>query len=208
MRSGVVERIPLVHLGQEERHRREHQHRKEQHALLRQPLPGKANRQAAENQRRKPQRHGHRAEHLIEHVAVHRLKRQQLIQARRVDRHEVVLPRLLDVAGEHVVKRLAAPERRDHHDHIHGRDGQQMAQLDLPAQPQRQKRRQEEHRLQLEGERHAKAEHAAHGVLAKGERQRQQAEARVDGVALAPVGAVEHDRWHNELEIQSLRKMV
>ena len=68
-----------------------------------------------------------------------------------------------------------------------------MAQLDVLAQPQRQQRRQEEHRLQLEGERHAEKRHAPRAALLQCVIQRQQAQRRIDHVALTPIRAVEND---------------
>ena len=138
------------------------------------------------------QHHGHAAEHLIQQIRTQ--IRQELVQVGAVHRDKVVVACLLHVHRQHMVQRLAAPQRRDHHHHVGRRDKHEVAELDVASQPQRQQHRQEEHRLQLEGQRHAEEDHAARAAPGQAHVHGHQAEGDVDHVALAPVRAVEDDR--------------
>ena len=85
-----------------------------------------------------------------------------------------------------------------------------MAELDVLTQPQRQKRRQEEYRLELERKRNAEEDHAQCRALLEAHIQRHQTQGGIDRIALTPVRAVEHNRRQqgSDVENRQLRALT
>ena len=75
-----------------------------------------------------------------------------------------------------------------------------MAELDAPCEPEEQKDRHDEHRLQLEGERRADADHAEQRVPGQDKIDAQHGEGCIHAVALSPERAVEYNGRPEEHE--------
>ena len=108
--------------------------------------------------------------------------------------------RLLKRDRQRVPQSAPRDDGREHHDHAHGGEGERVAELDAPCEPEEQKDRHDEHRLQLEGERRADADHAEQRMPGQDKIDAQHGEGCIHAVALPPERAVEHNGRPEEHE--------
>ena len=108
--------------------------------------------------------------------------------------------RLLKRDRQRIPQSAPRDDGREHHDDAHGGKGECMAELDAPREPEEKKDRHDEHRLQLEGERRADADHAEQRVPGQDKIDAQHGEGCIHAVALSPERAVEHDGRPEEHE--------
>lgn len=101
--------------------------------------------------------------------------------------------RLLKRDRQRVPQPAPRDDGREHHDHAHGGEGERVAELDAPCEPEEQKDRHDEHRLELEGERRADADHAEQRMPGQDEIDAQHGERGIHAVALSPERAVEYN---------------
>ena len=190
------EKIAVVHMGQQERHRDAHQHGAgQQRRVVQTPAPDKA-----EDVQQNQEAEGGGNAEICQKLRVHL----RAVGEEGVNRGGIVVQpaadgvRLVDIQQQRVQKRPPRQDRGGGHKEVGQGKGEQVPPLDPPGEDEHQEHRQQEHGLQLEGKAQRGADHRPDGPALQGQRHAPKGKGGVDAVALAPVGPVQQHRGEQQ----------